>query len=170
MGIEAEMRRAAFVVGQRRIDRRNVEEQHGLLRIALVMLGHEFVQRAGGGRGISGDENADAGIDGLLRLDDGLLRIQLVVETGDLVARLFAAQALAHDAQVVQRILGDGGGRSRQRIDEGDAHGNLCISGSGGGRKKHSGNGENTHQGPQHGEAGRKVRKTRCDTRCRLEE
>ena len=45
MGIETEMPKGAFFVGERRVDCGVVEEQHTLIRIAPVMLLNRVVER-----------------------------------------------------------------------------------------------------------------------------
>ena len=74
----------ALVVGEDRVDRRVVEVDHRLVGIALVVLGDEVAERRGHRRAVALREDADALVDRLLGLDEGLLRIGLVVEADDL--------------------------------------------------------------------------------------
>ena len=82
--VPAEMPEAALVVRKHRIGRRIVQIQNFLTGIALVVLGDEIRQRAGNRRGLALGQNTNAGIYRLLRLDQALLRVQLVVERHDL--------------------------------------------------------------------------------------
>ena len=78
------MPEAALVVRKHRIDRRIVEVQDFLAGIALVVLGDEIRQRAGNRRAVALGQDTNAGIYRLLRLDQALLRVGLVVERHDL--------------------------------------------------------------------------------------
>jgi hypothetical protein len=84
VGVQPEVPVAALAVGERRVHRGVVEEQHLLAGVALVVL----VQEVDDGRGRAGARAlrhvADALVDGGLQRIDGFLRAELVVEADDL--------------------------------------------------------------------------------------
>ena len=84
VGVEAEMPEVALLVGQRRIDRGIVEEQHFLAGIALVVLQHRFGDRERDRAAVALDDVARAVVERLLQLDQRFLRIDLVVERQEL--------------------------------------------------------------------------------------
>src|SRR5258706_437062 len=84
IGVEPEMPEIAFFVGQHRIDRRIVKIEHFLAGIALVELGDEIRDRCRHSGAVALGDNADAGVDGLLHLNQRFLRIELVVVADDL--------------------------------------------------------------------------------------
>src|SRR3546814_21165890 len=74
-------------------------------------------------RSVALGEDAEAGIDRLLRLHDGLLRGQLVVVAGDLEFQPRIRQPLGHEAEMIEAVLRHRRGRAGQRIDKRDAEG-----------------------------------------------
>ena len=122
--IPAEMPEAALGVGQDRIDRGIVEIQHFLAGIALVVFGDEVGKRAGDRRAVALGEEADAGVDRLLRLDQAFLRIGLVVERDDLDLLALDAALGIHfvgkKLEGLQADFADAGAAARQRVDIAD--------------------------------------------------
>src|ERR1700728_2590764 len=98
------MPEAAFIIGQARVDRGIVKIQDFLARIAIVEFGDEVRQRSGNRRAIALGDIAYAGVDGLLRLDQALLRVGLVVERDDL--DLFAQNAALGIELVGEKLEG----------------------------------------------------------------
>src|SRR3546814_18792838 len=72
-------------------------------------------------RSVALGEDAEAGIDRLLRLHDGLLRRQLVVIAGDLEFQPRIRQPLGHEAEMIEAVLRHRRGRAGQRIEIGRA-------------------------------------------------
>ena len=115
------MPEAALLVGQDRIDRGIVEIQHFLAGIAFVVFGDEVGQRAGNRRPVTLGNEADAGVDGLLRLDQAFLRIGLVVERYDLdLLALDAALGVHFIGEKLEGLeadFADAGTTARQWVD-----------------------------------------------------
>ena len=80
VGVPAEMRERALLVGQHRIDRGIVEIDHFLAGVALVVFGDPIGERGGNRGAVALGDDARARIDGLLHLHQAFLRIGLVVE------------------------------------------------------------------------------------------
>ena len=80
IGVPAKMPKGAFVVGQNWIDRGVIEIKHLLAGIAVVVLRHPVRQAPRDRRAVALRDDADARVGRLLRLDQALLRIGLVVE------------------------------------------------------------------------------------------
>ena len=127
VGVPAEMPVAAFVVGQHRIDRRVVEVQHFLAGIAVVVLGHEVLDRGRERRAVALGDEADAGVDRLLHLDQAFLRVELVVVGDDLeLLAQDAALGVGDLGEIVEGLeadLADAGAAARERIDVGELDG-----------------------------------------------
>ncbi len=98
--IPAEMPVVALLVGEHRIDRGIVEVQYFLAGIALIVFRDEIRQRPGDRRAVTLGQDANAAIDGLLRLDQAFLRVGLVVERYDF-------DFLALDAALGIQLIGN---------------------------------------------------------------
>jgi hypothetical protein len=114
-----------FLAGQGRVDRGVVEEQHGLVRIALVPLVHGVDQRMRGARAVALGDKAEALVDGGLELDLGFLRAALVVEADEFEllahhAALLVDQDLGGLLEALEAGLADIGERPGERVDVGD--------------------------------------------------
>ena len=147
--VPAEMPVAAFLVGQHRIDRRIVEEQHFLAGVALVVFRHEVLDRGGERRAVALGNVADAGVDRLLHLDQGLLGVELVVVGGDLeLVAGNAAMRIGHVGEILegfQANLADARPAAGERIDIGDLDGVL----SGRGQRRDHGGGYGAEHGAE---------------------
>ena len=82
--VEAEVPEVALLVGQRGIDRRVVQVEDAVVRVALIVLEHRVRDGVGHARAVALEDEVDALADHLLELDQGLLRADLVVEGHDL--------------------------------------------------------------------------------------
>ena len=83
IGVPAEMPVGAFVVGQHGIDRGVVEIDDLLAGVAVIVFADPVGQGRGHRRAVSLGDDADALVGGLLRLNQALLRIGLVVQPDD---------------------------------------------------------------------------------------
>ena len=130
--VPAEMPEAALVVREHRIDRRIVEVQDFLAGIALVVLGDEIRQRAGNRRAVALGQDTNAGIYRLLRLDQALLRVDLVVERHDLDLLAenpaLGIQFIGEELKGLQAFFANAGTATRQRVDVADFKGILGHS------------------------------------------
>ena len=136
VGVEAEVPEAALAVGEVGIDRRVVQEDDRLRRVALVVLLDRVDQRQRRARPIALRHVADSLVDRLLQHRQRLLRRSLVVERHDLepdagTRQLLGVDQFGHELEVPQQVRADTGERAGQRIDEGDLHG-LCSDRRGG--------------------------------------
>ena len=125
IGVETEMPEIAFLVGQRRIDCRVVQEQHALVGIAPVVLDDRVGERVGDAGTVALEDEADAFADCTLELDQAFLGADLVVQRHHL-ERPPAEHAALRVDQRLDRIFEGAkprlaGGRERpgERIDEG---------------------------------------------------
>jgi len=131
MGVKAEMPEAALVVGQHRVYRRVIQEQHTLTRLALVVLVDRVDQARGGGRGIALGHDGDVAVDGRTQPRQCLLGLALAVEAHDLQRTVAAGQlhaaagvdALGRPDQVSEHRLAGVGKRAREALDHADADG-----------------------------------------------
>ena len=117
IGVPAEMRECAFVVGQNRIDRRVIEIEHFLAWIALVVFGNPIRQGGGDRRAIALRDDPSAGIDRLLHLNQAFLRIGLVIEGQDFEffagSPALGVQLVGHELERFQPHLADRGAWAR---------------------------------------------------------
>ena len=122
--IPTEMPETAFRIGKSGVHGAVVEIEDLLAGVAIVVLAQPLVQRVGDARPTALREDADAFVGGLLGLDQGFLRISLVVERHDFeVLAVDAASGvdfIRNEAVGVQADFADRGVASRQWIDEGD--------------------------------------------------
>jgi hypothetical protein len=126
--VEAEVPGAAALVGQHRIDRRVVQEQHAALRIALVVAVDRLDQRRRRGRAVALGDEPDALVDGRAQQGDRLFRLAFAVETHQFqfarhAAHLDTAAAvdpLGGPHQVAEHRLAGVGERARQALDQRD--------------------------------------------------
>ena len=131
---------AALVVGQRRIDRRIVEVEHFLAGVALIVFRHEVLNRSRERRAVALGDEADTRIDGLLKLDQRLLGVELVV-VGDYL-QLPAGNAavrirpLGQILEGLEADLADARSAAGQGVDIGDLDG---VLGNRGQRSDHCG-------------------------------
>ena len=129
VGIPPEVRIGAFVIGQDRIDGGIIEVQDLFAGIALVVLGDPLGKGCGDGRAVALRDDARAGIDGLLHLDQAFLGVGLVVEGQDLEllagSAAFTVQLFGEELEGLEANFTDGGPRPRQRVDIGDLNGLL---------------------------------------------
>ena len=123
------MPEAALVVRKHRIGRPIVEIQDFLTGVALVVLGDEIRQRGGDRRAAALGQNTNAGIDRLLRLNQALLRVQLVVERHDLDLLAenpaLGIQFIGEELKGLQVSFASAGTATRQRVDVADFKGIL---------------------------------------------
>lgn len=115
---------AALVVGQDRIDRGVVEEQHFLAGVAVVVFGDEVRDRRSERRAVALSDEADAGIDRLLQLNQRLLGIKLIVVGDDFeLAAEHAALRVGGVGKIIEGLetdFADAGAAAGQRVDVGD--------------------------------------------------
>ncbi len=127
--VPAEMIEAALLVGEDRIDGSIVEVQDFFARIAFVVFGDEVGQRAGDGRAVALGEVAHAAVNRLLRLDQALLRIGLVVQWDDLDLlaedAALGVQLVGQELEGLEADFADAGAAAGEWIDVTDLHGLL---------------------------------------------
>ena len=133
IGVPAEMPIAAFLVGEHRIDGGIVEIDDFLARIAFVVLADLIFERSGDVRAVALRDDANAGVERLLQLNQALLGIDLVVVADDfeLVAE-HAALGIDLFGEILKRLesrLAGARGEPGQRIDESDPNGLLRARG-----------------------------------------
>ena len=126
------MPEAALVVREHRIDRPIVEVQDFLVGIALVVLCDEIRQRAGNRLAAALGQDTNTGIDRLLRLDQALLRVQLVVERHDLDLLAenpaLGIQLIGEELKGLQVSFASAGTATLQRVDPANFAGILGQS------------------------------------------
>ena len=114
----------ALVVGHRRIDGAVVEVEDFVAGIALVELRHPVFQRDADGGTVALGDDVDAVVGGLLRLNQGFLRVALVIEWDNL--DLLAVQPpgridfIGQEVESLQAAFAGRGAAARQRIDVAD--------------------------------------------------
>ena len=123
--VEAKVPERAFLVGERRVDRRIVQEQDLLAGTPFVVAVHGLDQRACHRRAVALGDVLDALVDDPLQLVERLLRTGLVVKADDfeLAPAEHAAgrvDPLDREAEFGESLLADVGKRPGQGIDVGD--------------------------------------------------
>ncbi len=149
VGVEAEVPERTALVGEGRVHRRDVQVEHLVTGVALVVLVDRGEQRGTHGRAHALGHVADAVVDRLLQLHQALLRIDLVVEADDFqlvaVDTTVGVDFLGMEFEMIERGLPGGGHRAGERVDQRDANGIRA-----GGAHQQDGRGDHRKQGFQH--------------------
>jgi hypothetical protein len=140
VGVEAEVPVAAFRVGEIRVDRGVVEVEDLLPRVALVVLLDRVAERERDRRALALDDVADAAVDDLLQLVQGLLRAHPVVEPDDLdlerSGEPLAVDLVGGELEVLEPVLAGVGERAGERVDVSHPDDLLRGSRQAGGEKR----------------------------------
>jgi hypothetical protein len=120
VGVEAEVPEAALAVGQIGVDRRLVQEDHFLARVALVVLVDRIDQRERDRRAVALDDVAHALVGRRLQRVQALGRAELVVHPDHFelhAGRVGGVELLREELPALQLVVADRRHQAGERID-----------------------------------------------------